>query len=232
MIKRFARYVLTPWLWGYSSAEHGLGRMSWSQFGEDLLIAGIFSDLREGFYVDVGAFHPLYLSNTYGLYRKGWSGIAIDANASMLEFFAKIRPRDVSIHSAVCSREGVVKITTFEQGAFNCLAEHAGNVPEQFRRGASTSDVQSKSLAKILDQNAVGHVDLLNIDCEGSDMEILESNDWARWRPSVICIEDHAEDWQSSAVAGFLEGKGYTLIYRVGLSSLYQLVTGSSVHGR
>jgi hypothetical protein len=31
-----------------------------------------------GFFVDVGCFHPLFYSNTWKLYKKGWRGVNID----------------------------------------------------------------------------------------------------------------------------------------------------------
>src|SRR4051812_40269558 len=113
MIRRLARHFLTPWLWDYTSAEIGMGAVTWSQFGEDVLLKAIFRGRQQGTYVDVGACHPIYLSNTYALYRQGWRGIAIDANASMSEAFTKYRSGDRFIHSAV-GIEGEVTMTMFD----------------------------------------------------------------------------------------------------------------------
>ena len=40
-------------------------RKNFSQFGEDLFIIDFFKDQKIGKYVDLGAFHPMRLSNTY-----------------------------------------------------------------------------------------------------------------------------------------------------------------------
>ena len=44
---------------------------TYSQFGEDLFIDDFFQNQKEGKYVDLGAFHPMRLSNTFLLHKKG-----------------------------------------------------------------------------------------------------------------------------------------------------------------
>jgi hypothetical protein len=64
-------------------------------------------------------------------------------------------------------------------------------------------------------------VDFLNVDCEGNDLNVLRSNDWSRWKPKVICVEDHADNWQQSEIVNFLGSVGYTLKYRAVFSSIF-----------
>jgi len=221
MIKRLARKLLSPWLWDFTSAELGLGSLSWSQFGEDRLVASLFPKDHVGTYVDVGAFHPIYLSNSYAFYRRGWRGIAIDANPDVSAFFTRWRPEDKFVHAAVGTQPGMVTLRRFEVGAFNCLDEHSSSVPEQFRNEMPPVSVERRPLSSILKGCAVDQIDWFNIDCEGADVDILESNDWSRWRPSVVCVEDHSEHWQSSEVTDCLQGKAYQLRFRSGLSSVF-----------
>ncbi len=173
-------------------------------------------------YVDVGAFlRPSYLSNTYALSRLGWKGVAVDANASIAPLYGRFRPKDVFVHSAVGSRAGHVKMAMFEAGAFNCTVDQADQVPEPFRRQQAIVEVPIRPLGAILADRGVEAVDFLNVDCEGSDLEILQSNDWSRWRPSVVCVEDHSDEWQESEVTRYVMSLGYTLKYRAGLSTLF-----------
>jgi hypothetical protein len=60
-------------IFGYYSKK------SYSQEGEDMILNRIFEFRNSGFYIDVGAHHPMRFSNTYFFYRKGWRGINIDA---------------------------------------------------------------------------------------------------------------------------------------------------------
>ncbi len=42
--------------------------LSCSQFGEDMIVRHLLADIQTGFYVDIGAHHPVYYSNTYHFY--------------------------------------------------------------------------------------------------------------------------------------------------------------------
>ena len=50
------------------------GSLCYSQEGEDMILSKIFGGQKSGFYVDVGAHHPLRFSNTYLFYLRGWGG--------------------------------------------------------------------------------------------------------------------------------------------------------------
>src|SRR5215510_10661697 len=65
----------------------GYRRTSFSQQGEDLILARLFEGQRRGFYVDVGAHHPRRFSNTFLLYRRGWRGLNIDAAPGSMRLF-------------------------------------------------------------------------------------------------------------------------------------------------
>ena len=221
LFKRALRKILTPRLWDYTSAELQCSRASFSQFGEDILCGFFFSREYRGYYVDVGAFHPMSLSNTYDFYRRGWRGVAIDANPDVAALFARFRPDDVYIHSAVGEKEGQIEMALFAEGAFNCSADQMANVPEDVRRTARIVQVPLKTLASILAAQNVREIDFLNIDCEGNDLKVLRSNDWTRWQPKVICVEDHADNWSQSETVNYLKSVGYTLKYRAVFSSIF-----------
>jgi FkbM family methyltransferase len=221
LLKRAARKLLTPFLWDYTSAEYQCGRLSFSQFGEDVICDFFFSRNFRGCYVDVGAFHPMTVSNTYGFYRRGWRGLCIDANPDIAGLFARFRPDDIFIYSAIGRETGQIEMALFADGAFNCLAEQMANVPDDVRRTARLVKVPINPLASILAERNIKEIDFLNVDCEGNDLNVLLSNDWSRWKPTVICVEDHADNWQSSEIVQFLGTVGYTLKYRAVLSSIF-----------
>lgn len=45
-------------------------KISFSQFGEDLLINKIFKRIGYGKFLDLGSFHPIHFSNTFLLYLR------------------------------------------------------------------------------------------------------------------------------------------------------------------
>ena len=191
---------------------------SFSQFGEDRWLARYFQDQPVGFYVDVGAFHPFLASNTYALYRRGWRGINLEPAPDGLAMLRKHRPRDLNLPFAVSQEGGEVQFTL--TGSF------AGIDDEQHLWQGMPGPritVRAQPLTDILDEYLpVGTgIDLLDVDCEGHDVDVLRSNDWERYRPRIVLCEHHAGDEKSPDPGPFLEEKGYVLHTRLDLTCVY-----------
>ena len=88
------------------SDEVEFGRLSFSQYGEDLVLGSLLAK-KEGFYVDVGSYDPIRFSNTYYFYRQGWRGINIDPMPGSKKIFDDRRPRDINIEVGISDRPGV-----------------------------------------------------------------------------------------------------------------------------
>ena len=168
-------------------------QQSFSQLGEDILISNLLSERAFGFYVDVGAFHPFIYSNTALLSRSGnWRGINIDPSPKAKSLFDKHRPNDVNLMTGVSDRRGELRYFQFKNGAFSTFDERRAE--KLMGRGEILEDilkVECKALSDILDKESVGHIDYMNVDCEGLDQAVLASNDWSRWKPDLITVEIH-----------------------------------------
>ena len=81
---------------------------SYSAHGEDVFIKKFFKNVKKGFFVDVGALHPINGSLTYNLYLNGWRGINIDMIKENLMLFNIFRKGDTNLNSAVSSRKGLI----------------------------------------------------------------------------------------------------------------------------
>lgn len=88
---------------GEIAALFPIAKTHYGNSGEDVIVERIFNRKTHGFYVDVGCFHPVYASNTLKLYRKGWSGINIDADQFKIDVFNRHRKRDINICTAISS---------------------------------------------------------------------------------------------------------------------------------
>ena len=119
------RYPLRSLLHVFGVLCSGIGRLilgrslkySFAFTGEDRIIEGILKPIinRPGTYVDVGCNHPKFLSNTYGLYRKGWRGICIDANRTLIKKYALLRPRDIAVTALISDQEKEVTFYEIEK---------------------------------------------------------------------------------------------------------------------
>ena len=120
---------VTRWL-RYASLRRG--RRTWSQEGEDGILARIFEGQRQGFYVDVGAHHPFRFSNTYFFYRQGWRGLNIDAAPGSMRPFRSHRPRDINVECGIGLTAGRQDFFVFNDPAlstFDPVQAKLRNVP-------------------------------------------------------------------------------------------------------
>ena len=184
-----------------------LGKRSYSQSGEDMILRQLFDDKKKGFYVDVGAYQPKVFSNTYYFYKKGWRGINIEPNRKGWEAFERAMKRDINLNLGI----GVGNNYQFvEDGAKSCLYR----LPRYAR---NDNMVEVRTLEKILDENLPKGVkiDFLSVDTEGMDEEVLESNNWNKYCPSVVLVE-------SEGGGKFLERKGYVMVGLTGLTKIFK----------
>ena len=205
----------------YTPRELCGARVSFSQFGEDLFLANLFSGQSHGFYVDIGAFHPFRFSNTYGLYRNGWRGINVEPNPDGLRKLVRYRPRDLNLGYAVSTSPGDGWLTVDD--TFSALVVPGTATPAR-AAAAPRVPVRIVTLAGLLDeylpQCGSPEVDLLTVDCEGHDQMVLQSNDWARFAPRVILVEDHAKPG-SPEIDGLLSAQRYRVCCRLGLTRVF-----------
>lgn len=185
--------TLGAWLRNYVP----IGRLSYAQEGEDLVLARILNSIpnrgvSSGFFVDIGAHHPTRFSNTYYFYRRGWRGINVDALPGTANLFRRTRPKDITVECGVGSQAGLMTYFVFNEPALNTFSEDEARKkncpPYQIVR---TLQIPVVTLTQILDEHLPGgtSIDFMTIDAEGFDHEIVSSNDWSRYRPRVLLVE-------------------------------------------
>jgi len=194
------------------------GRRTYSQEGEDFILARFFDSKRNGFFVDVGAHHPHRFSNTYLLYRRGWRGVNIDAMPGSMRKFDRHRPRDINIEAAVGLAAGEATYYMFNEPALNTF-DPALVAERQFPPWKVIREVTlpiiplADILERVLQRGQA--IDLLTVDVEGHDLEVLRSNDWKRFRPTIVLAETlgrRIDDLKTDPTVAFLESLGYLIV--------------------
>ncbi len=200
---------------------------SYSGEGEDLIIQKIFNHRTNGFYVDVGCYHPKINSNTFILYTNGWSGINIDANPDSIKKFDKLRKKDVNINVGIAQNKGELTYYTFDEPAVNTFSKEL--YEERKKLGTLTylgeQRIAVEPLRDVLDRLHLKRtIDVLDIDVEGFDLEVLASNDWEQYLPNIILVEEQTvkgSSFESLDTHQFLVPKGYQLIAKTFSTVIY-----------
>jgi len=190
------------------SLDINTNEVGYSQFGEDIVLKHIFGNKYSGFYVDIGAFNPKLFSNTACFYQKGWKGINIEPVKKQFELFEKYRKRDINLNCAVGEIE--TKKTIFVNGA--CSSFNSKSLIKE--------EVNVLRLETILDKYCFEEIDFFDVDAEGNDFEVLKSNNWDKYKPKVILVEN---DKSSSLMNNYLEKLGYVKKYQIFITAIYIL---------
>lgn len=189
-----------------------------------MVLRALFESLPKGyrgFFVDVGAHHPVRFSNTYHFYRKGWRGINIDATPGSMRSFAWMRRRDINLELGIGAEKGSLTFYCFDEPALNTLSEQVAQ--ERASGGhykiTQTVEVPILPLREVLRQHLPtgAKIDFFSVDVEGMDEMVLRSNDWQVFRPTFILAEDvhfdlNAGQTYGSGVYAFLREQGYEMV--------------------
>lgn len=204
---------------------------SYSQTGEDRIIHALLAKYKgpygeeKGFYVDVGCNHPTKFSNTFELYKRGWRGITVDANQTLMNQHRQQRPADTSICAAVSDSEKEAIFTHFKDSLVSSMSAEHIEVWGKKREVDTQESVITVTLNTVLEQtNAPQAFDLLSIDVEGHDFEVLKSINIDVFQPQLIVIEMH--DFQisrceASDIYNYLTARGYRMAGYVTMNGFF-----------
>lgn len=193
---------------------------TYSQCGEDVIIDYAITrklKIQDPQYLDIGANHPTWLSNTYLYYQRGCRGVCVEPDADLCNAFKKARKRDICINVGVGvdDRESAdfylmhpSTVNTFSKAE----AEKYAKV-DTFK----IREVRSVPLVSINDliRNYFDRCpDLISLDTEGHDLAILKTFDFSLYRPAVFCVETLSVDEDQSEhkikdIEALMLSKGY-----------------------
>lgn len=167
-------------------------RLISSQTGEDLIIESLLPQKRDGFYVDIGANHPIKFNNTFLFYNKGWSGINIEPNPSRRWLFNFLRRNDINLSIGIGSQKSNMDFYVFKVNTLSTFdKKSAGEYQRMGHKLKKVINIPIVPLRDVLNEycDANKELDIMSIDTEGLDMEVLKSNDWKKFRPNFIILE-------------------------------------------
>jgi FkbM family methyltransferase len=207
------------------------GAYSYSQCGEDMIIAFIFSVLKKDLptYIDIGAHHPYRLSNTAHFYQKGCHGINIEPDPVLFRQFKISRSRDINLNIGIRCFEGEACFYIMSSSVMNTFSRDVAEqlVQEHGFKLKKTQHIYVNTISNVITNYAGGvFPDFLSLDVEGLDMEILESIDYSTSYPLVICVESisfsrRGNGEKNLKIVQFLENKGYMVFADTHVNTIF-----------
>jgi FkbM family methyltransferase len=165
--------------------------ISYAQRYEDMHLLRVFGGQASGFYIDIGAGHPVYDNVSFAFYLRGWSGITVEPNPWLAQLNDAVRPRDRRIQSLVGEKPGEATYYLVEDfhGLSTTVEGHALKAQSEFGKASQAMRMPVTTLRALCEQYAPTGIDFLKIDVEGAEREVLLGGDWRRFRPKVIVLE-------------------------------------------
>jgi disulfide oxidoreductase YuzD len=204
-------------------------RISYAHTGEDRLIDSILKPIitEKGFYVEVGCNEPIFISNTFSLYKKGWKGICIDANEDLIKKYARWRPQDIAVSALVSDVKATRDYFIYANNVLSSTEQMNIDIKEEPGfEVVATKQLKTETLTEILDRcKAPASFDLLCVDAEEHDLQVLQSLDFNKYTPKLIVVESETFDPsnpQDDLIYQLVISKGYVLEGSV-LKNLYFL---------
>lgn len=198
-------------------ALRGYYRPSFSWYGEDLIIKGLFRmmGIDAPTYLDIGCNQPYLGNNTALLYLTGSSGINIDASSECIEAMKIARRDDLNICAGVDISGGERTFYMLDEiSALNSFSrDYIDNWFEQqhmtVSRNAMCRQIMCYTIDDIIEKYCNGvFPDLLDLDIEGLDADVIKHYPFDNRRPKVICVESHEEEMNQ-----YLKCVGYQLYF-------------------
>ena len=190
---------------------------------EDTAILNYFKDRKNGFYVDVGCYHPIHRNNTHLLHMQNWSGVNIDTSQFSIDLFNYMRPNDLNYNCAISNKDEDVKL--YFQKDFSLLNTTQIDYAKKFMQGnIKEKTIKAFTLDKILNESIYKNskIDFLDIDIEGADLKALEGLSLDKFKPELICVEIHEKEIDRSDLYKFLINKKYDLIWSSVFSHIFK----------
>lgn len=151
----------------------------------------------------------------------------------MIKKFSSVRSGDINLQMGVGKNNGELSFYTFnEHQMCTCDKETAKRYSDAWYEIIETYTVPIWTLEKICDTYAKDRqIDILSIDVEWFDMDVLQSNNWEKYRPSYIILEtvEYAKNgrntWtkENDIFDPYLKSKGYWVIAETGINTIYKL---------
>ena len=196
-----------------------------SQHGEDRWLEQYFEGRRDGFFVEVGAYDGVVLSNSFYLESIGWRGLLVEPNPGKAAECRENRPLAKVFECAAVGsgNAGEVSFEVVEGGeVYSTLAmspEHSARLA-QYGLQARKIIVRGRTLDSILEEARLPRVDYVSIDVEGGELDVLRGFSLQRWHPAVVMIEVN-ERIRRPEIRDAFTSSGYVYLRTLGINDVY-----------
>ena len=199
--------------------------ISYAQNFEDVMLWRAFKGASDGFYIDIGAQHPVVDSVSKSFYEAGWRGVHVEPVPEFAELLRADRPDEDVLQFALGNRNGMLDLFTIPgTGLSTQVKDFAERHLTERNLAATVVAVPVMPASVALKRYAGRVIHWMKLDVEGAERDVLEGWNFVELAPWVILVEatepnsqrlSH-EDWEPIVLDA-----GYKFAYWDGLNRFY-----------
>ena len=205
-----------------------------SQHGEDKWLDIYFSQKRHGFFVEVGAYDGIILSNTYHFEKeRGWSGILVEPDVKKAELCRENRANSRIFECAAVGSNNIKEVS-FHQvdggevySTINLIDSHRQRI-EEYGLAHHEVKVRAMTLDKILAESQARRIDFVSIDVEEAEFEVLNGFDIKKWKPAIVFVESNSSE-RKPEIRDYFVRNGYVYFHSIVVNDFYKPVFGGAI---
>lgn len=167
-----------------------------------------FFNGEKGVFVEVGAFDPIFQSQSYHLEMAGWVGVLVEPVPELAEELRKSRSAKVYEVACVGPEASGRSASFLSLRGLSTL--HFD--PETDRNG-TVIEVSTTTVDDLLAEAGIEHVDFISVDVEGGEPDVLRGLNFKRYAPRLVLVDDRDRFRQTCKV---MARNKYRLVRRTG----------------
>lgn len=201
--------------------------MSKSQIGQDLNVLKYYNNKLNGFFVEIGASDGIKFSNTYLLETSyNWKGICVEPLPHQFQNLCKNRPNSYCCNNAIYNQSNLNVLFDIANNAdmLSGISNHIDRHKQEVEKNKTQITVQTLSINDLLIKyNAPQFIEYLSLDTEGSELEILKSLDFDKYKFGLIDVEHNFIEPRRTLIRKLLLSNNYEYLFANNFDDSYKL---------
>lgn len=181
--------------------------------------------IKNGFYIDIGAQHPVIDSVSKAFYEHGWRGIHVEPVPEFADLLRKDRPDEIVLQVALGDNEGILELNVIaETGLSTAVNDYAERHKSERGFTPEKLHVPVLTLKSAFSAYCGKEIHWLKIDVEGLEEKVLRGWDSELLRPWVMIVEatiPNSIELNYSSWDRILVDANYQFVYFDGLNRFY-----------
>ena len=192
----------------------------------DSILRSYFPDYSyKGVFLDVGAFEPIRISNSYHFEKNNWDVYCFEANTNGIPLLQKHR-KNVFNYAIYDKDENNIEFNIVESNGWTAgfsaieLSDQISNIFKCDNKVVTKINVNQRTLNTILETELkhIKNIDILKIDIEGGELKCLQGINLNKYKPKLILLENITND---KKIENYLNINGYILDRNISYNQFY-----------